>query len=129
MSNNRDKTRNVAPIRLELLVTIVPKSKGAFYVDLIQSFDVNMQVSVPAQGTADRELLHFLGLTDTDKTVIFSVVREDRLDALLDELNTKFRTIKDGAGVAASVPFSSMVGTLLFGFLSDERMVREEAPS
>ena len=69
MSNNRDKMRNVAPIRLELLVTIVPKSKGAFYVDLIQSFDVNMQVSVPAQGTADRELLHFLGLTDTDKTV------------------------------------------------------------
>ena len=126
MPNVREKTRNVAPVKLELLVTIVPRSKGLFYVDLIQSFDVNMQVSVPAQGTADRELLRYLGLNETDKTVIFSVVREDRLDALAEMLETKFHSIKDGAGVAASVPFSSMIGTLLFGFLSDERAVREE---
>ena len=126
MPNVREKTRNVAPVKLELLVTIVPRSKGSFYVDLIQSFDVNMQVSVPAQGTADRELLRYLGLNETDKTVIFSVVREDRLDALAEMLETKFHSIKDGAGVAASVPFSSMIGTLLFGFLSDERAVREE---
>lgn len=121
------KSRNVSPHKLELLITVVPRKKAAFYMDLIQSFDANMQVSVPAQGTADREIMRYLGLTDTDKTAIFSVVREDRLDELTETLAQKFRSIKNGEGVAAAIPFTSMIGTLLFGFLSnDRRTVREE---
>ena len=122
-----DKGRNVSPHKLEFLITVVQRKKASFYMDLIQSFDANMQVSIPAQGTADREILRCLGLTDTDKTAIFSVVREDQLEALTETLGQKFRSIKDGEGVAAAIPFTSMIGTLLFGFLSnDRRAVKEE---
>ena len=121
------KSRNVSPHKLELLITVVPRKKAAFYMDLIQSFDANMQVSVPAQGTADSEIMRYLGLTDTDKTAIFSVVREEQLDELTETLAQKFRSIKNGEGIAAAIPFTSMIGTLLFGFLSnDRRTVREE---
>ena len=121
------KSRNVSPHKLELLITVVPRKKAAFYMDLIQSFDANMQVAVPAQGTADSEIMRYLGLTDTDKTAIFSVVREEELDELTEVLAQKFRSIKNGEGVAAAIPFTSMIGTLLFGFLSnDRRTVREE---
>lgn len=121
------KSRNVSPHKLELLITVVPRKKAAFYMDLIQSFDANMQVSVPAQGTADSEIMRYLGLTDTDKTAIFSVVREEQLDELTEALAQKFRSIKNGEGIAAAIPFTSMIGTLLFGFLSnDRRTVREE---
>ena len=127
MANESNKGRNVSPHKLELLITVVQRKKASFYMDLIQSFDVNLQVSIPAQGTADREILRYLGLTDTDKTAIFSVVREDQLEALTETLGQKFRSIKDGEGVAAAIPFTSMIGTLLFGFLSDDRRaVREE---
>ena len=127
MANESDRGRNVSPHKLELLITVVQRKKASFYIDLIQSFDANMQLSIPAQGTADREILRYLGLTDTDKTAIFSVVREDRLEALTETLEQKFRSIKDGEGVAAAIPFTSMIGTLLFGFLSnDRRTVREE---
>lgn len=127
MANESVKGRNVSPHKLELLITVVQRKKAAFYIDLIQSFDANMQISIPAQGTADREILRYLGLTDTDKTAIFSVVREDRLEALTETLGQKFRSIKDGEGIAAAVPFTSMIGTLLFGFLSnDSRTVKEE---
>lgn len=127
MANAADKTRHVAPIRLELLITVVPRKKAGFYMDLIQSFDVNMQLALPAQGTADREILRYLGLTDVEKTVILSVVREDQLDALTETLAQKFRSIKNGDGIAAAVPLTSMIGTLLFGFLSnDRRAVKEE---
>ena len=121
MANEMDKGRNVSPHKLEFLITVVQRKKASFYMDLIQSFDANMQVSIPAQGTADREILRCLGLTDTDKTAIFSVVREDQLEALTETLGQKFRSIKDGEGVAAAIPFTSMIGTLLFGFLSNER--------
>lgn len=121
------KGRSVSPYKLELLITVVPRKKAAFYMDLIQSFDANMQVAVPAQGTADSEIMRYLGLTDTDKTAIFSVVREEQLDELTEALAQKFRSIKNGEGVAAAIPFTSMIGTLLFGFLSnDRRAVREE---
>jgi hypothetical protein len=127
MANESGRGRNVSPHKLELLITVVQRKKASYYIDLIQSFDANMQVSIPAQGTADREILRYLGLTDTDKTAIFSVVREDRLEALTETLEQKFRSIKDGEGVAAAIPFTSMIGTLLFGFLSnDRRTVREE---
>lgn len=127
MANETDKKRNVSPHKLELLITVVPRKKAAYYVDLIQSFDANMQISIPAQGTADREIMRYLGLTDTEKTAILSIVREDQLDVLTETLEQKFRSIKNGAGVAAAIPFTSMIGTLLFGFLSnDRRAVREE---
>ncbi len=127
MAFEQDKKRNVSPHKLELLITVVNQKKASFYMDLIQSFDANMQVAVPAQGTADREIMRILGLTDTDKTAILSVVREDQLEALMETLEQKFRSIKNGKGVAAAVPFTSMIGTLLFGFLSnDRRTVRED---
>ena len=106
-----------APIKLELLITIVEKKKAEFYLDLIQSFDVNFQFSEPAHGTAKADILDYLGLVDSDKTVIFSVVRSDRLDELMYTLDMKFRTIRDGKGVAVSVPFSSMIGTSVYAFL------------
>ena len=127
MANESNKARHVSPVRLELLITVVPRNKAGYYMDLIQSFDANMQLSLPAQGTADREILRYLGLTDTDKTAIFSVVREDQLDALTETLEQKFRSIKNGDGIAAAIPFTSMIGTLLFGFMSnDRRAVKEE---
>ena len=121
MSGETAKARNVAPVRLQLLITVVPKKKAAFYMDLIQSYDVNLQVSVVARGTADTEVQRYLGLTDLDRCVIYSVVREDHLDALTEMLEEKFRSVRNGKGIAVSVPFTSMIGTALFGFLTNDR--------
>ena len=110
---------NIAPIKLELLITIVEKNKAEFYSDLIQTFDANFQFLAPAHGTAKADILDYLGLADTDKAVIFSVVREDRLDDLVYTLENKFRTIRGGKGVAVSVPFTSVIGTSVYAFLSN----------
>ncbi len=112
--------------RLELLITTVNRSKTEFYLDLLQSFDVNMQFVALAHGTADEKMLARFGLTDSDKTVIFSVIQENKLKDALAALDNKFRTIKNGKGVAYTVPLSSVIGTLIFGFLSDNRMAVKE---
>ena len=54
-----------APGKMFLLFTIVSRSKGEFYTDLLQSFEVNMQVQMHAQGTAGSEMLHYLGLDES----------------------------------------------------------------
>lgn len=118
--------RQVAPDRLELVITIVEKGKAGYYADLIQGFDVNMQLFLAAKGTANAAILQYLGLSDYEQTAILSVVRADRLEDLMRTLEGKFRSIKGGKGVSMAVPFSSMIGTALYGFLSnDTRTVRE----
>ena len=115
-------SNTVSDNRLELLITTVNRSKGEYYIDLLQSFDVNMQVVALGHGTADQKMLAMFGLTDSEKTVIFSVIQEHKLDAALTTLEQKFNTIKNGKGIAYSIPLTGVVGKLIFGFLSNNRM-------
>lgn len=107
--------------RLKLLVTIVNKHKAEFYTDLIQSFEVNMQMTVLAEGTADASMLSLLGLTDSEKAVIFSVIQENYVEDVLSELDEKFKAIRDGKGVAFTIPISGVIGTLIYSFLSNNK--------
>ena len=60
--------------KLKLLVTVVDKPKGEFYLDVISQFDVNYQMIVGGLGTAHSDLVELLGL-EPQKAVILSVVR------------------------------------------------------
>lgn len=128
MEQKRHKTKrkNISPNKLELLITIVDRSKGEFYADLIQSFDVNMQLLCFGHGTAKAEMLRFLGLADSDKTVIFSVISEEKVPDALSELEIKFETIKNGKGIAFTVPMTSIIGVAIYGFLSNNKSTVKE---
>ena len=111
------KDKTLAPHKLMLLVTIVPRRKAEYYVDLIASFECNMQLSVTSFGTSG---VFGLGY-DIDKQTIFSVIRQDRVSEALAKLNEKFTTIRGGKGVAFTVPFTSMVGVSSYQFLSNKQ--------
>ena len=66
-----------------------------------------------------------LGL-NLHKAVVLSVVREDRVEELLNMLEEKFMTIKNGKGVAFAVPLSSVIGVNLYQFMSNNRLKRGE---
>lgn len=113
--------------KLEVLITIVNRKKADFFMDLIQSFEVNMQFLALGEGTAGVEMLSLLGLADSDKAVIFSVIKEEQTTPALRALDEKFHTIKDGKGIAFTVSLSSVIGVSIFGFLSNNKMtVKEE---
>ena len=113
--------------RLKLLVTIVARSKADYFADLIQSFDVNMQMIVLAEGTANAKMLGILGLTDTEKAVLLGVIQEDKIPDALNTLEEKFNTIRDGKGIAWTIPLTSVIGTLIYGFLSNNRLTVKES--
>ena len=126
-AEQKQNTNTVTSNRLELLVTIVSRKKDEYYTDLIQSLDVNMQVTAFGHGTADAKMLVYLGLADSDKAVIFSVIQQNKIPSAMNLLEDKFKTIKDGKGVAFTIPLTSVIGTLIFRFLSNNRMtVKEE---
>ena len=122
LSAHAAPSKPVVSEKLELMITIVNRNKADFYMDLIQSFEVNMQLAVPAQGTANAEIKSILGLVETDKTVIFSVIREENASRALNAIEEKFETIKNGKGIAYTIPLTSVIGVSIFGFLSNNRM-------
>ena len=118
MSNRIDGS---AIKKLKLLFTVIDKNKGEFYIDVISQFDVNYQTVLNGQGTARSDLIDLLGL-NIHKTVILSVVREDVAATLIDCLEEKFRTVKNGKGIAFAVPLSSVIGVNNYRFLSNNRL-------
>ena len=110
--------------KLKLLFTIVDRPKAEFYLDVLSQFEINCQMVIPGKGTANTELVDMLGL-NPHKAVIFSVVREDMVDTIMNTLEDKFATIRGGKGIAFAVPLSSVIGVNAYRFLSDNRMGRE----
>ena len=107
--------------KLKLLVTIVNRNKAEFYMDFLTGFDVTLQTAVAGQGTATSDTLYLLGLADSDKSVIFSVLREDRAEEALQGLDEKFHTLRNGKGIAFTVPMTGVIGVAIYRFLSNNR--------
>ena len=107
--------------KLKLLFTVVDRNKGEFYLDVLSQYEVNFQTVVSGIGTANSEILDMLGLNN-HKAVIISVIREDLADPIMKMLDEKFRTIRNGKGIAFAVPMSSVIGVNIYRFLSNNQM-------
>ena len=106
--------------KLKLLFTVVDRNKGEFYLDVLSQYEVNFQTLVNGTGTVNSEILDMLGLNNS-KAVIVSVVREDLVDTIMNVLEEKFHTIRNGKGVAFAVPLSSVIGVNMYRFLSNNQ--------
>ena len=111
--------------KLKLLITVVDRPKGDFYLDVISQFEVNSQMLVGGLGTAHSELIELLGL-NIHKAVILSLAREDQVGPIMDCLDEKFATIKKGKGNSIAVPLSSVIGVNMYQYLSNNRLGRGE---
>ena len=121
MSNTINET---AIKKLKILFTVVDRPKAEFYLDVLSQFEINCQMVVGGKGTAQSELIDLLGL-NIHKAVLISVVREDQVDAVMNCLEQKFATIKNGKGIAFAVPMSSVIGVNMYQFLSNNKLGRE----
>ena len=116
-----ENTVNESAIKkLKLLFTIVDRPKAEFYLDVLSQYEVNCQIVAGGLGTATSEMVDLLGL-NPHKAVLVSVVREDLMDTIMKVLEEKFRTIRNGKGVAFAVPMSSVIGVNMYRFLSNNR--------
>ncbi len=126
VKNRKPAEKKTAPVndgfrKLKILVTVVNRSKTEFFIDLLTAYEVNFQTALLAQGTATNETLHMLGLEDSDKSVILSVIREDKAEEALHAIEDKFNTLKRGKGIAFTIPMSSVIGVAMYRFLSNHR--------
>ena len=112
--------------KLKIIVTVVDRAKAEFYLDVLSQFEVNFQMVTGGKGTANSEIVDMLGL-NVHKAVLLSVAREDMVDPIMKCLDEKFKTIRNGKGIAFAVPLSGVIGVNMYQFLSNNKQGREES--
>ena len=113
------KVRDEGIRKLKLLFVVVDRSKANFYLDMLEQYEINFQTVIYGSGTADTALLGMIGAAESDKALILSVVREDKVSSALRMLDEKFARVKNGKGIAFTVPFGSVMGVQNYCFLSN----------
>ena len=114
--------RGVSGVRkLKLLITVVDRSKTLFYVDLLEQFEVNVQMVLLGSGTANSQMRELLGLVESDKSVIISYIRRDKTKEAMEMLEEKFQKVKNGKGIAFTVSLDSIIGVSMYQLLSNDR--------
>ena len=120
--NEANKKKQVSNVhKLKMLVTIVDRSKTLFYADLLEQFEVNVQMILYGKGTANSQMIALLGLVEQDKSIILSYIREDKIKDALDTLSEKFKKVKNGKGIAFTIALDSIIGVSIYQLLSNDK--------
>ncbi len=107
-----------APKKLKALFTIVPRNKAEFYLDILEGYEVNMQMVLFGTGTLPKDLAVAIH-SNTDKAVIISVVKEEYVKPIMNAYEDKYFKLRNGQGIAFTIPFSSMIGKTSYQFLAN----------
>lgn len=104
---------------MKLLITIVDRKICSKVLKIFEENEVHFNTVCLGKGSANSEMLHYFGLGETEKNVIFSMIRKEDSEAILENLYEGIEFSRHGTGVAFTVPLSS-IGKKLLTFLQGE---------
>ena len=104
--------------RLYLMITITHRVMGSKrFVDFYRAFGAPVVFTALGRGTASDEVLSYLGLEATEKSVMLSVVTPACKEVLMKELVTTMHLTNPGTGIAMCLPLSSFGGRTAMNYL------------
>ena len=104
--------------KLKLLFIIVDRNKGELFASFLSDFEINAEVYLTGRGTV-KPGSDIIADSGTPKSVVAAAVREDKIESVLRYIEEKFKTIRNGKGVAFTVPMSAIMGASVYQFLSN----------
>ena len=106
-----------APKKLKILFTVVNKNKVDFYIDALETFDVNFQTVIYGNGFVFDEVDD--KVLDSETAIIVSVVQEERVPEILATYEDKYFKTRNGKGYGIVVSMNSLIGVLSYKFLAN----------
>ena len=105
--------------KLSVFVVVVNRGLAGAICKIFQNSGSNAQVIQRGNGTASKEIRDILGIEDTGKDIIFSIIKRDSVPEVKPELKAFFKASKYNKGIGFSIPMSSIIGVKLYQFLTD----------
>ena len=104
--------------KLVFYIVIVNYGQGDNIIRLFKNRGSTAQFVQIGEGTANSRVKEILNIEDTRKEIVCSIVREDRVKEIKDELEAYFAVSSKNRGVGFTIELSSMVGVKLYKFFT-----------
>jgi len=95
---------------LVLMVTIFDRGQDEQVMDLFTHEGVTFNLLTHGRGTANSQILGFLGLGEAEKTLLFSTMSSEASDVLLRGVGGVVGPDKPNRGIAFTLPVNSVCG-------------------
>lgn len=103
---------------LYFMMTIAERKRLPEFIALYQENRTEVSFVTLGYGTAEKDVLHYLGLGSTEKAVCFSLVTGETWQKIKHALERKLQIDVPGKGIAFTVPLSSIGGKRELAFLT-----------
>lgn len=110
---------------IKIVVTIVDRGKGDKVTQIYNEDNIHFHFICHGEGTATSEILDILGLGETDKDVVFSMVPACKVPDLLSKITEKMYLHKAGKGIIFSLPISG-IGSIISKVVNKEVLEKLE---
>lgn len=107
--------------KLKVLCIIVNRHQGDYYINEFASREVGASFLVYGTGTATREIYDLLGIGETKKDIVLSLVKESDIPTLKEVIINRFKISKRAKGVAFFMDIDSIAGVLLYKYLTNTK--------
>lgn len=104
---------------IRMLAVVVAREKGDDVVSFLRKQGVNFNIVVLAYGTAPTKWSDFLGLGETKKDIVFSVISAEQSTAILESLAENFHFREAGKGVAFTFDIDSVGGKRVLNYCTN----------
>jgi nitrogen regulatory protein PII len=111
--------------RLEFLIVIVNEGQDGAIVKILTDNNASVAFSSHGKGTASSDLYEVFGLSNNNKHVVFSVIKESAWPAIRAGLKERFAISNYAKGVALLVDIDSVCGVSAYKFLTNTRTLGE----
>ena len=95
---------------IHLMVTVVDRGRSEKVIAVCHEAGVPLHMVSLGHGTARTEMLDLLGIGETGKDIVLSLVPERTLCPLLDLLANRMKMRYPGKGISFAIPLSSVSG-------------------
>lgn len=102
--------------KLKLMVTILDFSYQDVLKDIYDKFNINLNMTIQAKGTASSSLLNYFGLSETKKVVNLAIIPDYLELEVLKEVDKSLNIKHPGTGIVFSISLSGANKFLLDGY-------------
>lgn len=100
--------KSVAPARTKLLISIVNRRDELKLKEVIDDCSVALSYTFDGMGTARSQLLDYLGIGETEKTVVLSLIPETDEERIMREIRREMALYLAGRGISFTVPLTGI---------------------
>ena len=94
---------------LVFLAAVVNRGKGEKLAELFTEYGVKLSFLSLGKGTAEKSILSYLGLGETEKEILYAAMPYVISREILRRLDCEFKLYKPGEGIAFTLPINSVV--------------------